>query len=228
MLIFPERDRPPDWRLLSAWPRPSSVNGEPDSDRYQPSAARSSSGPLKVPFAAKTSAPTLIGPTCAARKRRPHDKRRIGSAPSPALDRRNNRRRKAVRLIDKLEWMNTPERKLTVSPWRGKAAVSQTCAMGLSVRDQVMGARGLRPSLRLGRAADAHPEAGITSHTRAVPEKPGRAVANRRQCAARSDLGSNSGCGTALCWLLLQLRCARARRPQILRHRLPRRLAAPP
>ena len=87
--------------------------------------------------------------------------------------------------------MNTPERRLTVSPWRGNVAVSRTCASGELVRDQVMGARGLRQSLRLGRAADAHPEAGIASHTRAVPEKPGSAVANRRQCPALPALGSN-------------------------------------
>ena len=47
-------------------PAPS-VNGEPDSDRCQPSAARLSSGPPKAPCAAKTSAPTSIGPTCAER-----------------------------------------------------------------------------------------------------------------------------------------------------------------
>lgn len=69
----PRREPPPVWRLQSAWPQPSSVNGEPDSDRCQPSAARLSSGPPKAPCAAKTSAPTSIGPTCAERIKKPPD-----------------------------------------------------------------------------------------------------------------------------------------------------------
>lgn len=68
--------------------------------------------------------------------------------------------------------MNTPQEKLTVSPRSGKAAASPTCFAGLSVRDQVMGAQRLRPSLRLGRAVDAHPEAGIASLQQQRPRTP--------------------------------------------------------
>ena len=52
----------------------------------------------------------------------------------------------------------------------------------------VLGRSGWCP--RFGRAAGAPLASGITSNTRAVPEKTDSAVANRRECTALSALGS--------------------------------------